>query len=104
MVNTKKFSDMLEKNSDPKSRYTKVKELGQGSFGNVWLVRSNYSFRTYVKKEMNERCRDEKERDMALNEANILARLKHKNIIRYKDAYFDDGRLCIVMEYADDGK
>ena len=104
MVNTKKFSDMLEKNSDPKSRYTKIKELGQGSFGNVWLVRSNYSFRTYVKKEMNERCRDEKERDIALNEAHILARLKHKNIIRYKDAYFDDGRLCIVMEYADDGK
>ena len=95
---------MLDKNYDTKSRYTQVKALGNGSFGNVWLVRSNFSFKTYVKKEMNERCNDGKERGVALNEANILARLKHKNIIRYKDAYFDGGKLCIIMEYADDGK
>ena len=100
----KKMSAVSGNNSDPNSRYTKIKELGEGSFGHVWQVRSNYSFRTYVKKEMKERCIDGYERDAALNEANILARLKHKNIIRYRDAYFDDGRLCIIMEYADDGK
>ena len=86
------------------TRYTKIRNLGSGSFGDVWLVRSNYSFRNYVVKEMNKQCNDEKERAMAVNEANILAQLKHKNIVRYKDAFFDCNRFCIVMEYADDGK
>ena len=96
---------MLERREvKTKDRFTKIERLGSGSFGNVWLVRSNFSFKSYVVKEMSERCKNGKERESAINEANILAKLKHKNIIRYKDAYFDDDRLCIVMEYADDGK
>lgn len=96
---------MLERmEAKTENRFTKIQQLGSGSFGNVWLVRSNFSFKSYVVKEMSERCKDGKEKELAINEANILAKLKHKNIIRYKDAYFDDDRLCIVMEYADDGK
>eukprot|EP00112_Aurelia_sp_Birch-Aquarium-sp1_P000955 Seg1093.1 transcript_id=Seg1093.1/GoldUCD/mRNA.D3Y31 product="Serine/threonine-protein kinase Nek1" protein_id=Seg1093.1/GoldUCD/D3Y31 len=95
---------MLERmEAKTENRFTKIQQLGSGSFGNVWLVRSNFSFKSYVVKEMSERCKDGKEKELAINEANILAKLKHKNIIRYKDAYFDDDRLCIVMEYADDG-
>ncbi|XP_065051523.1 serine/threonine-protein kinase 10-like isoform X1 [Rhopilema esculentum] len=85
------------------TRYTKIRNLGSGSFGDVWLVRSNFSFRNYVVKEMNKKCNDEEERAMAVNEANILAQLKHKNIVRYKDAFFDCNKFFIVMEYADDG-
>ena len=105
MLTKTDVNKMLERREvKTKNRFTKIEQLGSGSFGNVWLVRSNFSFKTYVVKEMSERCKNGKERQSAINEANILAKLKHKNIIRYKDAYFDDDRLCIVMEYADDGK
>ena len=47
----------------------------------------------------------EKERENALNEIRILASVDHKNVISYKEAFFDENeqKLCIVMEYADSG-
>jgi NIMA (never in mitosis gene a)-related kinase len=45
----------------------------------------------------------EKELDQALTEVSILARCKHVNIIKYQDAFVDDGSLNIVMEYANGG-
>jgi NIMA (never in mitosis gene a)-related kinase len=46
-----------------------------------------------------------KERNNAFNEVRILASLSHKNIIGYKEAFYDKSSetLNIVMEYADDG-
>ena len=47
----------------------------------------------------------EKEKENALNEIRILASVKNKNVISYKEAFFDekDSSLGIVMEYADKG-
>ena len=47
----------------------------------------------------------QKAKQNTLNEIRILASLSHKNIIGYKDAFFDEKTktLNIVMEYADDG-
>ena len=47
----------------------------------------------------------EKDKENALNEVRILASLRHKNIIGYKDAIFDEENniLCIIMEYAESG-
>lgn len=45
-----------------------------------------------------DKCREE-----ALKEAELLKSLVHPNIIGYKDAFLDDRRLCIVMEFADGG-
>ncbi len=46
-----------------------------------------------------------KEKESALNEIRILASIDHKNIIGYKEAFFDENtnHLCIVMEIADGG-
>ena len=46
-----------------------------------------------------------KEKENALNEVRILASIKDKNIISYKEAFIDSDpqALCIIMEYADDG-
>lgn len=46
-----------------------------------------------------------KEKEAALNEVRILASVDHKNVIGYKDAFFEEkeGKLCIVMEMADSG-
>ena len=46
-----------------------------------------------------------KEKENALNEIRILASVEHKNVIGYKEAFFDEqsSQLCIVMEMADGG-
>jgi NIMA (never in mitosis gene a)-related kinase len=46
-----------------------------------------------------------KEKENALNEIRILASVVHKNVIGYKEAFFDEltNQLCIVMEIADGG-
>lgn len=46
-----------------------------------------------------------KEKEMALNEIRILASVNHKNVIGYKDAFFNEAtnELCIIMEIADGG-
>ena len=39
-----------------------------------------------------------------MNEAKILEVLNHPNIVRFREVYKTmKGKLCIVMDYADDG-
>lgn len=47
----------------------------------------------------------QKEKENALNEVRILASINSKNIVAYKEAFFEDSSasLCLVMEFADDG-
>lgn len=45
----------------------------------------------------------EKERSLALSEAQVLRRLQHANIIRYVDSWVEAQLLYIIMEYADNG-
>ena len=44
-----------------------------------------------------------KEKDNALNEVRILASVNHPNVIGYKEAFFEDMCLCVIMENADGG-
>ena len=83
--------------------YTKLRIIGTGSFGTVWLVRSKSNQRNYVLKEIPLSVVQEKDRDFVLNEVLVLSRLRHKNIIRYKEAFLTDGLLCISMEFAYEG-
>lgn len=85
-------------------RYTKVKPIGSGTFGQAWLVESVVSHRKYALKELGVVSMSEQDRHLALNEAKILSKLKHKNIVRYKEAFVAQGKLCIAMEFAEKGK
>ncbi|XP_054753826.2 uncharacterized protein LOC129259572 isoform X1 [Lytechinus pictus] len=86
-------------------KYSYQKVLGMGNFGKAWLVRSRESRRPYVIKEINVVGMGEKERERAVNEVAILGRLRHVNIIRYREAFVAGGGgiLAIVMEYGDGG-
>ena len=81
------------------------KYLGKGSFGSVQIVKRKTDGKIYAMKRVKINKLSEKEKKSALNEIRILASLKHKNIIGYKEAFFDEPSktLNIVMEYADDG-
>lgn len=81
------------------------KELGKGSFGSVQIVVRKEDQKTYAMKRVKITQLAMKERENALNEVRLLASLIHKNIIGYKEAFFDipSETLNIVMEFADDG-
>ena len=78
--------------------------IGKGTFGSVWLVESKISGKKYAVKELSARTMSATDRHLALNEVKILSTLKHKNIIRYKDAFEESYNFYIVMECAEGGK
>merc|ERR1719265_3031552 len=43
------------------------------------------------------------ERDDALKESQVLSRLRHPYIVRYRENFLEDGWLCIVMDYCEGG-
>ena len=45
----------------------------------------------------------EKAKEQSLTEVAALAKCKHLNVIRYRQAFVDKGMLKIVMEYANAG-
>ena len=58
----------------------------------------------YVMKKLVLEQLGQRERAEAMNECAVLTKLRnHPNIVRVIEHFIDDGRLCIVMEYADGG-
>ena len=78
--------------------------LGSGTFGRAWLVKNNATGKNYVCKEVTVSGMTEKAKEQSLTEVAALAKCKHLNVIRYRQAFVDKGMLNIVMEYADAGK
>ena len=54
-------------------------------------------------KEVNIKKLQPKEREDAVNEIRIMASIKHKNIVRYCDAFTERDNLYIAMEFAEHG-
>ncbi len=90
---------MAAKQSDEK--YTRIKLLGEGSFGKAYLVRVNATGEQAVIKEIDLTKVPEAEKREALKEAKILESLNHPCIIRFREVYKTKKNLCIVMDYAD---
>ena len=86
------------------SLYTKLSKIGQGSFGNVFLCEHNQSCRIYAVKEVKISLLSDNERKQTITEIEILAKCKHINVIKYKEAYIAGECLCLAMEYASRGK
>ena len=87
------------------SDFEKVKELGKGSFGSVYLVRRKEDHKIYALKSVYLQKLNKKEQQNSVNEVRISASVNHPNVIGYKEAFWEekDNSLNIVMEYADDG-
>lgn len=78
-------------------------ELGHGSFGMVYKVKSLKNGGTYVIKKINIEHLPKKNQKEVIHEAQILKKIDHPNIVKYYCSFMDGKSLCIVMEYIDGG-
>ncbi|KAL7747910.1 hypothetical protein RI367_006657 [Sorochytrium milnesiophthora] len=98
--------------------YSKVRVLGKGSFGKVYLVTRRprhakhlHDAQTCVLKQIRltsiTTVADEKRRQQVLqqfqNECRVMERIRHPHIVQYIESYIDGTSLNIVMEYASGG-
>ncbi len=83
--------------------YVFIKFLGQGSFGKVNLYRNTTDNTLVVWKEIELKRLDDKMRDEAFAEVEILSILDHPNIISYYKHFIADDTLYIELQYAKAG-
>ncbi|XP_062510211.1 X-linked retinitis pigmentosa GTPase regulator-like isoform X2 [Corticium candelabrum] len=83
--------------------FEKIRVVGKGSFGTAILYRKKDDDAVVILKEINILDLKTRERQLAVNEIQVLSMLDHPNIIAYYDHFEEDGKLMIEMEYADGG-
>lgn len=87
----------------PTARYIKARPIGKGSYGEAFLAHDVVTMERVVVKEMDTRKMSTKERFDVYREADLLAKLRHPNIVQYREAYMSGTSFCIVMDFADRG-
>ena len=89
-----------------KPSYKIIKLLGEGSYGKAFLCTDKTDNSQCVIKQINIQNMNEKDKQDTLNEAKILEKLDHPNIIKFKEVFIANKplkTLNIVTEYADGG-
>lgn len=83
-------------------RFKKIRKLGAGAFGNVFLCIDLATTQEVVAKEIA--IRSKAERDDSILEAKLLGAVSHFNIIKYLDVHHAGAsHVMIYMELANDG-
>ena len=83
-------------------RYKKIKKLGQGAMGIVWLAEDTVLERQVAIKELPIHIAEDAEfKERFLREAKLLARLTHPNIVQLYDIVEDRDAWHYTMEYVD---
>jgi len=86
----------------PESRYEKIREIGRGGMGLVYLAKDKVLGREVALKILSSHFKhDEKIVETFLREAKSLAVLNHLNIVTIFDAGIEDGNYYISMEFID---
>eukprot|EP00434_Breviolum_minutum_P024451 symbB.v1.2.021594.t1/scaffold1874.1/size97541/2 len=88
---------------DEKLSYRRLRLLGQGSFGKAFLARDLSNNELVVMKQVRVEKMDAKARDTAVREAVALRRVRHPNVVRFRQVFVRSGWLCLVMDFADGG-
>lgn len=87
----------------PFKNYDVLKQVGKGAYGTVYKVRSKKEKAIYALKTIDISKMDKKTLTNTLNEIRILCSIDHPNIVGYIEAFLEDDKLCVVMEYVGGG-
>ena len=90
--------------NDPKYYYHKIKLLGKGSFGSVYLVKNKRLNTNFAMKIIEKADNDAKEEENLMNEINILRKLDHPNILKINDFYSTEKEYIIITEFCPEGE
>ncbi|KAJ3410338.1 Protein kinase [Chytridiales sp. JEL 0842] len=106
-VSTEKVLEMLRtvaSPQDPTTLYTKLKKIGQGASGSVYLAKSttNPSMGPIAIKQMEVASQPRPE--LLVNEILIMRESRHPNIVNFLDSFLVERELWVVMEYMEGGK
>ena len=83
--------------------YERVRVLGRGSYGAAVLVRRRADGQRFVMKEVDVSHMGARERDASELEARVLQNLRHPNVVRCHSSFLSRRKLCIVMEWCQEG-
>ena len=85
--------------------FTKLKALGKGSFGSVFLVEHMDSGERLVMKEVYLRGLSQRESLRQAQEVSFLQKLNHKHLTMYRSSHVETSSLTlfIILEYCDGG-
>ena len=83
------------------TEYEIIKQLGEGGYGKVYLVLNNLDNMNYALKEFPIKGETKDKIQEIKNEAEILSKFNHKNIVKYYESFENDDKFFILMEYCD---
>lgn len=83
--------------------FSLISQLGRGSNGIIYRVKSKLNGQEYVMKQINLQNLKSDIQKEAFREAQILKKVKHPNIIQYFNSFKEKNFLYIIMEYAEGG-
>ena len=84
--------------------YEFIENIGQGMYGRVYKAKNKKENKYYAIKRLNFKDINEKEKKQINNEVSCIKKLKHPNIISYKDSFNDDDNYFnIVTTFCEGG-
>lgn len=87
---------------DPKTLYSKIKKVGQGASGHVYVAKTLATGKKVAIKEMDLTHQPRKE--LIVNEILVMKESQHPNIVNFLDSYLVKAHeLWVVMEYMEGG-
>ena len=91
-----------ESNQSPEMVYQKIEKLGEGSFGEVWLVRHKILGKDYAMKIIKKSPYSNTKQ--INNEIEILKKLDHPNILKILEFHLTEDKFYIITDYCKDGE
>ncbi|KAF7795771.1 hypothetical protein EIP86_006938 [Pleurotus ostreatoroseus] len=89
-------------NDDPKLLYSKIRKVGQGASGHVYVAKTLATGKKVAIKEMD--LSNQPRKELIVNEILVMKESQHPNIVNFLEAYLvRSNELWVVMEYMEGG-
>lgn len=88
---------------NPEKEYKKLKKLGSGGYGEVWLVQNLKTGKQFAMKIIKKISYKLSEKEI-MNEINILKALDHPNIVKILGFHIKDNKYYLITEYCPEGE
>lgn len=87
---------------DPTRIYTKLKKVGQGASGSVYVARVNDTGEKVAIKQMD--LAQQPRKELIVNEILVMKESQHSNIVNFRDSFLlKNTELWVVMDYMEGG-